>query len=201
MNYTGPKVRLARRVGVALTPKGAKCMERRPHPPGEHGARPSRKRQSVYAIQLLQKQRLRYQYNVSERQLRNYYRRAASKAGNTGENLVHQLETRLDALVLRAGFARTIYAARQYVRHGHITVDGARVNLPGYRLRPQQNIAIAPRSRRLECFHNALGGAGHSPAYLEVSKADMSARLLYLPTIEEIPIICDLPLVVEYYSR
>lgn len=201
MNYTGPKVRLSRRVGVALTPKAAKVMERRPQPPGQHGARISRKRPSIYALQLLEKQRLRYQYNIGERQLRNYYLRVAGKSGNTGENLLQQLETRLDALVLRAGFARTIYAARQYVRHGHLTVDGARITVPGYRVKPQQLIAVREKSRKLECFRQAIAQSGNAPAYLEVSKPGMSARLQYVPASNEIPIICDLPLVIEYYSR
>jgi small subunit ribosomal protein S4 len=201
MNYTGPKVRLSRRAGVALTPKAAKVMERRPQPPGQHGARISRKRPSIYALQLLEKQRLRYQYNIGERQLRNYYLRVAGKSGNTGENLLQQLETRLDALVLRAGLARTIYAARQYVRHGHITVDGGRISVPGYRVRPGQVIAVHQKSRRLDCFHQALAQTGNGAPYVEVNKAELSARLLYLPPSREIPIICELPLVIEYYSR
>ncbi len=201
MNYTGPKVRLSRRLGIALTPKSARIMERRPNPPGQHGAAVRRKKTTTYAMQLLQKQRLRCQFNISERQLRNYYRKAAGKTGNTATHLIEMLETRLDSLVLRAGLARSIYAARQYVRHGHILVDGRRINLPGYQVKPGGRIGVRPRSRKLECFTDALKQSGGTPEYLEVSKSDMSARLIASPMPEDVPIICDLQLVVEYYSR
>lgn len=201
MNYTGPKVRLSRRLGIAITPKAEKYLQRKPNPPGQHGANARRKKTSDYAKQLLEKQRLRFQYNVSERQLRNIYEHAKRKAGNTGEVMVQLLETRLDATVLRAGLARSIYAARQYVRHGHITVNGKRVNLPAYTLRAGDIVAVRVRSRKLEFFHTALGYSAPPPSYIEISKADMTARLLRTPMRDEVPIICNIPLVVEYYSR
>ena len=121
MNFTGPKVKKSRALGVALTPKAAAGMRKRPTPPGQHGAaRGRRRRPSEYGVQLLEKQRLRFQYNISERQLRNYFRHATRRKGLTGETLLQSLETRLDALVLRARFARTIYQARQVVAHRHI---------------------------------------------------------------------------------
>lgn len=175
-------------------------MERKPHPPGQHGNAKRRVKKTDYALQLLEKQRLRFQYNVSERQMRNYYMKASRKTGNTGELMVQSLEQRLDSLVLRAGFARTIYAARQYVTHGHFMVNGRPVNLPAYSVRPGDVISVRPRSRKIECLREGLG-AGVRPQYLQVSKTELSAQLLHTPMRDEIPVICDVTLVVEYYSR
>ncbi len=130
MSMIGPKVKLARRLGVAWTPKAARILERRPSPPGQHGADRKPARDSVYKRQLMQKQLLRYQYNIRERQLRNYYRKALKSRGNYDERLIQLLETRLDALVLRAGFAPTIYAARQYVTIGNVLLKKKRLILP-----------------------------------------------------------------------
>src|SRR5918912_3886980 len=138
----GPKVKIARALGIALTPKAARVMERRPNPPGQHGASPRRK-VSDYKKQLLEKQRLRAQYNVSERQLRNAFAEASRKSGNTGVRLLQLLELRLDAVVLRAGFVRTIYAARQAVTHGHVLVNGKRVDRPSRRVKPGDVISLA----------------------------------------------------------
>jgi len=200
MNYTGPKVKLSRKLGFALSPKARKYMDRKPYPPGQHGSAKRRAKLSDYGRQLLEKQRLRLQYNVHERQMRNYYQEASRMAGNTGDNLVALLESRLDALVYRAGFAPSIYAARQYVRHGHIEVNGRKVDIPSYRVKPNDVIQVREKSRKLECFMNAVRTAQPVP-YLEVSKADFSAKYLYLPPREEVPVICEVPLVVEYYAR
>src|SRR5690349_24951724 len=126
-------------------------MERRPNPPGQHGASPRRKI-SGYKKQLIEKQRLRAQYNVSERQLQNAFAQAIRQTGNTGVRLLQLLELRLDAVVLRSGFVRTIYAARQAVSHGHVTVNGKRVDRPSYRLRPGDVGALAAKSRDLPMF-------------------------------------------------
>jgi small subunit ribosomal protein S4 len=126
VDRTRSKVRLSRSLGIALTPKAARHLERRPYPPGQHGRR--RRTGSDYRARLLAKQRLRAQYNLSEAQLRLAMARALRSGGKTGESLLVDLETRLDALVLRAGFARTIYQARQAVSHGHVTVNGRRVD-------------------------------------------------------------------------
>src|SRR3954471_20275236 len=126
MRYSGPKVKRSRSLGIPLTPTGARIMERRPNPPGPHGSA-RRPKASDYKRQLLEKQRLRFQYNVSERQLSNYFEKATSSAGVTSDTLVRLLETRLDAVVYRAGFATTIYASRQYVNHGHVLVNGKAV--------------------------------------------------------------------------
>jgi small subunit ribosomal protein S4 len=203
MNYTGPKVRLSRRLGIALTPKAARVMEKRSGPPGQHG--PAKAFRSVrlsdYKRQLTEKQRLRAQYNVHERQMRNYFRRALKSSGNTGEALIQLLESRLDALVLRAGFARTIYAARQFVTHGHITVNGRRVSLPGYRLSPGDALAVKAASQAIPAFAQAREASTSAPAYLEIERGQLSARFLRLPTRDEAPVICEVQAVVEFYSR
>ena len=202
MNYTGPKVKLSRRLGVALTPKAARIMERKAYPPGVHGRNQQfrRGRQSAYKEQLLEKQRLRAQYNISEKQLRNYYLKANRQEGNTGENLLQILESRLDALVLHGGLAVTIYAARQYVNHGHVQVNGRKVNIPSYRLKPGDVITIKPKSRRLACFQTAVEQAV-PPAYLQLMPDTLQITFLRQPRLVEIPVICELSRVIEFYSR
>ena len=200
MNYTGPKVKLSRKIGIALTPKAMKYMERRPYPPGVHGKGGRKRRISDYKRQLFEKQKLKLQYNVSERQMVRNYRKASRLHGSTPELLVQLLEQRLDALVLRAGFARSIYAARQYVVHGHILVDGKKVNIPAYKVKSGQVISVKPGSRRLDCFHNALKTAPPYD-YIDVNKPGLEFRFLRIPARDEIPVICDAILVVEFYSR
>jgi small subunit ribosomal protein S4 len=200
VNTPRPKVRLSRRLGLPLTPKAVSYFERRPHPPGEHGRK--RRQQSDYSTRLLEKQRLRAQYDVSETQLRRAFDRARRTGGKTGEALIQDLESRLDATVLRAGFARTIYQARQFVTHQHVLVNGRRVDRPSYRLRPGDWIAIAERSRGKEPFQVAAAGAhAAAPAYLEVRPAELTARVERVPGRDEIPVVCEEQLVVEYYSR
>lgn len=200
MDRNGPKVRLSRQLGIAITPKAAKIMERRPGPPGApKGGR--RRKISDYKRQLLEKQKLRAQYNVHERQMRNTFERAHRMEGNTGERVVQLLEQRLDALVLRAGFARTIYAARQFVNHGHITVDGHKVDIPSYRVQPGQSFAVRQKSFEMPAFDEARQPSATAPAYLEVDRNLLRARFTRIPELEEIPIICDVQAVVEYYNR
>ena len=182
MKYNGPKVKLSRKVGFAITPKARKVLDRKPGTPGQHGNARRRPKQSDYSKQLLEKQRLRLQYNIHEKQMTNTIKKASRLKGNKVDVLVQLLEQRLDALVMRAGFARSIYAARQYVRHGHVTVNGQKVDMP------------------LEGFQEAIRSSS-PPPYLDVSKADFSAKFLYLPPREEVPVVCEVPLVIEYYSR
>jgi small subunit ribosomal protein S4 len=174
-------------------------MERRPNPPGQHGASPRRK-VSAYKKQLVEKQRLRAQYNVSERQLQNAFAEAIRQTGNTGVRLLQLLELRLDAVVLRAGFVRTIYAARQAVTHGHFLVNGRRVNRPSRRLEPGDVVSLAPRSRDLAVFLAALENA-RPPAYLQLDREKRSARIGEIPEREQIPVQCEASLIVEFYSR
>jgi small subunit ribosomal protein S4 len=195
----GPKVKLARQLGIALTPKAARVMERRPNPPGQHGASPRRK-VSGYKKQLVEKQRLRAQYNISERQLSNAFAQAIRQSGNTGVRLLQLLELRLDAVVLRAGFVRTIYAARQAVSHGHIRVNGQKVDRPSRRLKPGDVVSLAEKSRDLVAFTGPLEVA-RPPAYLELDREKRSVQVREVPEREQIPVQCEASLVIEYYSR
>lgn len=207
MKRRGPKVRLSRKLGVPLTPKASRIMGRRPFPPGQHGRRQrfGRARMSDYKRQLLEKQKLAAQYNVTEQQLRNYFHEAARRAEQSpdvtvADTLMQLLETRLDAVVMRAGLARTIYAARQYVSHGHILVNGQRVNVPAYPVQVGDVVSVRPESRQMPAFPDALEAA-NPPPYLQLSRDDMSARLAYLPRRDEIPALGELRLVLAYYSR
>lgn len=202
MKYTGPKVKLSRRLGVPLTEKAARIMEKRPYPPGQHGPAKQyrRGRQSAYERQLIEKQRLRAQYNIHERQMKNYYRKAVAKEGNTVDVLVQMLESRLDATVLRAGFARSIYAARQIVNHGHIMVNGRKVNIASYSVSIGDEVSIRPKSQRMDMFQSVADNA-FPPEYIALNPNKSSFSLIYLPRREEVPIICEVPQVIEFYSR
>ena len=200
MNYNGPKVKLSRKLGIQLTPKAQKITAKKPYPPGQHGAGKRRGKQSDYGKQLMEKQRLRMQFNVSESQMRNYYKKATRITGNTADILVRLLETRLDAVVMRAGFARTVYASRQFVNHGHVIVNGRKVDVASYQVKPGDVIAIKEKSRKMDAFQEAVRTSA-APEYLEVNKADFSAKLINNPSREDIPVVCEVALVVEYYSR
>lgn len=198
-----PVVKRSRALGIPLTPKSTKYFESRPYPPGEHGR--GRKQNSDYKVRLLEKQRLRAQYDVSERQLVRAYDRASKTQGKTGEALVIELERRLDALLLRSGLARTIYQSRQMVVHGHIEVNGAKVDKPSFRVRPEDVVTVRERSRSKTLFEVARAGGfapeGAVPSYLQVNREALAFRLDREPNRKEIPVICDEQLVVEYYAR
>lgn len=201
---TRSKTRLSRALGIALTPKAAKYLEKRPYAPGEHG-RTKRKQDSDYAVRLREKQRLRAQYGIREAQLKIQFEEARKTAGLTGENLVEQLEMRLDALVLRSGFARTTAQARQMVVHRHILVDGQLVDRPSFRVKPGQLIHVKERSESMEPFQVAAAGAHLDvlpkvPAYLEVEIDKLQSRLVRRPKRAEVPVTCEVQLVVEYYA-
>ncbi len=200
MKYTGPKVRLSRRLGIALTPRAARVMQKKPHGPGQPPRGRRMRKSSDYSRQLLEKQRLRFSYNVHERQMRTYYERASRRGGNTIDNMIHELESRLDAVVLRSGLARTIYAARQVVNHGHVTVNGKSVNIPSYQLRPNDVVSVKEKSRKIPGFREALSSA-KAPPYLTVDVNNMTATLLKLPDRSEVPVICDMAQVIAFYSR
>ncbi|WP_308464687.1 30S ribosomal protein S4 [Rathayibacter soli] len=201
---TRSKTRLSRSLGLALTPKAAKYLEKRPYAPGEHG-RTKRKADSDYAVRLREKQRLRAQYGIREKQLKIAFEEARRTKGLTGENLVELLEMRLDALVLRAGFARTTAQARQFVVHRHILVDGQIVDRPSFRVKPGQLIHVKERSEGTEPFQVAAAG-GHVdvlpkvPSYLDVDLDKLQARLERRPKRAEVPVTCEVQLVVEYYA-
>ena len=201
---TRSKTRLSRALGIPLTPKAARYLEKRPYPPGEHG-RTRRKADSDYAVRLREKQRLRAQYGIREAQLRRVFEEARKASGRTGEALVELLEMRLDALVLRAGFARTTAQARQMVVHRHILVDGQLVDRPSFRVKPGQMIHVKPKSEDMDPFQVAAAG-GHVdvlppvPGYLEVEIDKLQAVLTRRPKRDEVPVTCDVQLVVEYYA-
>ena len=198
-------VRHSRALGIALTPKAEKYMERRPYGPGQHG-RARRKADSDYSVRLKEKQRLRAQYNIREAQMRRYFEEAKRTSGLTGESLVELLEMRLDALVLRAGFARTIQQARQMVVHRHIMVDGARVDRPSFRVKEGQLIHVHARSEKMVPFQISATGAHQAvlptvPGYLDVEIEKLQAKLSRRPKRTEVPVTCEEQLVVEYYAR
>jgi small subunit ribosomal protein S4 len=200
VNFTGAKVKKSRALGVALTPKAERIMRKRAQPQGQRGANaPRRRRKSDYGQQLLEKQRLRFQYNVSESYLQRTFQMAAKIAGPTGDNLVALLESRADAIVLRAGLAPTIYAARQAVSHGHFLINGRRTTIASQRLKPGDVISVRPRSRNSVLFQGEKSSL--PAAYLQIEDEGFAARLSYTPPREEVPVICDVHLVVEYYSR
>ena len=201
---TRSKTRLSRALGIPLTPKAAKYLEKRPYAPGEHG-RTKRKTDSDYAVRLREKQRLRAQYGIREAQLRIVFAEARKAQGLTGENLVELLEMRLDALIVRSAIARTTAQARQMVVHRHILVDGKLVDRPSFRVKPGQLIHVKPRSESMEPFQVAAAG-GHvdllpkTPGYLEVELDKLQARLIRRPKRAEVPITAEVQLVVEYYA-
>jgi small subunit ribosomal protein S4 len=202
MNNSRPKAKLSRALGIPLTPKCVKYFETRPFPPGVHGR--GRRKQSDYQVRLLEKQRLRHQYNISEAQMRKAYDDAHRGAGKTGETMVSLLERRLDATVHRAGMARTIYQARQLVAHGHFLVDGKKVDRPSYRLKPGQVVEVRETSRQKPPFQIAATGAhldGPTAPYLSTVLEDLRTIVIREPLRTEIPVICDEQLVVEFYAR
>ena len=192
-------VKASRALGLALTPKAQKYLDRRPYGPGQHG-RTRRKTDSDYAVRLREKQRLRAQYGIREAQMIRYYEEAKRRDGLTGETLIEMLESRLDALVLRSGFARTIAQARQFVVHRHIMVR------PSFRVKPGQMIHVHERSDKFEPFQIAAAGAHQEvlpevPGYLTVEIDKLQATLSRKPTRAEVPVTCEEQLVVEYYAR
>jgi len=199
VNFTGAKVKKSRALGVALTPKAERIMKKRPNPPGSGGTQ-RRRRKSDYGVQLLEKQRLRFQYSVGEKYLQRMYQRAARMPGATGENLIQLLESRMDAVVLRAGFATTIYSARQFVTHGHFLVNGEKATIPSQRLKPGDVITVKPRSQAMLMFNEGRS-QGSSVPYVDADLGTYTARFGYIPTREEVPVKCEEHLVVEYYNR
>lgn len=207
MRYTGPVCRLCRREGVKLYLKGDKCytdkcpVQRRAYPPGQHGQ--SRKKLSEYGLQLRMKQRLRRIYGVSERQLENYYNAAARKRGITGEILLQTLEMRLDNVIYRFGLGASRPQARQLVMHGHVTVNGKKVDIPSYQVRVGDVIAIRESSRNLDVIKvNAEAASGRAlPEWLEFDAEKLEGSIKAVPAREQIDIPVEEHLVVEYYSR
>jgi small subunit ribosomal protein S4 len=200
--YTGPKSRISRRYGIALFGP-SKALERKNYPPGMHGPKGSRRKQSDYATALAEKQKLRHQYGLMERQFRRYFETALRKRGVTGETLLQMLETRLDNVVYRLGFANSRNAARQLVSHGHVTVNNRKVNVASYNLKAGDTITIKekPGSRRLVTRNLELTQIQPIPDWLVVDKDQFQGKMVRIPSREEIAPVVNEQLVVELYSR
>jgi small subunit ribosomal protein S4 len=195
--YLGPKVRLSRRVGAPIADIPKHTAKRQLTPPGMHGYRGRRLRD--YAIRLNEKQKLRYHYSVLEKQFRRYVHSASRRKGNTGEVLLQILEQRLDNVVRRAGFTRTIWAARQMVVHGHVLVNGHRVDRPSANVNRNDTVALRPRIHNL-AKDNMESMAGHVvPSWMAVNPAELSIKVTAAPTREEIPFDVNTNLIVEFY--
>ena len=200
--YTGPKTKISRRFGVAIFGP-SKALERKNYGPGMHGPKGSRRKQSEYAVALAEKQKLRYQYGVLERQFRRYFSIASSKSGVTGEILLQLLETRLDNVIYRLGFANSRSAARQMVSHGHVQVNGRKVNISSFNVKAGDAITVKekPQSRRLAAKNLELTQITPVPDWLTVDKEQFSGKVSRIPTREEIAPIVNEQLIVELYSR
>jgi small subunit ribosomal protein S4 len=205
--YTGADCRQCRREGEKLFLKGERCytdkcgIEKRPYPPGMAGKK--RPRDSEYRVQLREKQKAKRIYGVLEKQFRTYYKIATRQPGITGENLLRLLESRLDNAVYRLGFATSRDEARQMVRHGHFTVDGRRVDIPSFRVRPGSLIAVADKARDLTSIKGALITSSRMevPGWLEVDVEKLQGKVLSLPAREQIDVPVREQLIVELYSK
>lgn len=202
--YTGPKVRVSRRLGTNIfeNEKGRKALERRPFPPGQHGRTRRRNAGSEYLAQLQEKQKAKYIYGVLERQFAHTFDKATRKKGVTGEVLLQLLEARLDNTVYRLGIAPTRRAARQLVVHKHILVNGDVVNIPSYSLRPGETVAVREKSKSLETISISLSiGGSKKYNWLEWDNVEMAGKLINLPPRADIPENINEQLIVELYSK
>ncbi|MCX6974666.1 MAG: 30S ribosomal protein S4 [bacterium] len=200
--YTGPKTKVSRRYGV-LIHGSPKAFENKNYPPGQHGPKGSRRKQSDYSIALAEKQKLRFQYGVLERQFRRYFAIASQRRGVTGEILLQLLETRLDNVVQKMGFSKTLRGARQMVSHGHVSVNGRKTNASSMNLKPGDAISIkaSEKSQRLGKRGVELTQIAVVPDWLLVDKDNLTGSVVRIPTREEINPIVNEQLVVELYAR
>jgi ribosomal protein S4, bacterial/organelle type len=196
--YTGPKFKLSRRLGISLSGNGKDL--KRPFPPGQHGPN-QRRKVSGYGLQLMEKQKLRHMYGLGEKQFRNLYDRAAKMKGKAGENFMALLESRLDNLVYRLAFANSRAGARQLVSHGHVTVNGKKVDIASYTVSIGDVIGLRERSRSLKSVKEAVEGRHHLPNYLEFNEAAMEGKYVRLPDRSELSQEIDEKQIVEFYSR
>ncbi len=205
--YTASVCRLCRREGAKLFLKGTRCytkkcsFERRPTPPGQHGVR--RRKVGEFGMQLREKQKMRRVYMVMERQFRNYFESAENRPGVTGENLLRMLELRMDNVVFRAGFATSRAQARQFVAHGHFSVNGRMTDIPSYQLRVGDRVEVRQSRASLDPFKTAKETlrSHQAPEWLSVDAAKLGAAITDLPRRDQMPLDLNEQLVVEYYSR
>jgi small subunit ribosomal protein S4 len=199
--YKGPRVRINRRFGETIFP--AKVREHRMYPPGVHGPKKSRRKQSDYGVGLAEKQKLRYQYGLLERQFRRMFEKALKKRGVTGETLLQLLETRLDNVVYRIGYASTRPFARQMVTHGHIRVNGRKVSSPSYNVKAGDVIDIRDTAATRQLATKSLESAQIRPVpdWINFSRDAVRAQIVRIPTRDDIQPIVNEQLIVEFYSR
>lgn len=196
--YTGPSWKISRRLGYSISETG-KELKKRPYAPGQHGQR--RSKLSDYGTQLHEKQKVRFTYGISEKQFRKTFDEAAKIRGKHGENFLRLLESRLDNVVYRLGFARTRSQARQLVNHGHFLVDGKKVDIPSYRLVPGQKISFRESSNSLKVVQEALEAQYASVEYVSLDKDTMTGTFVRLPERNEFLTEINEQLIVEFYSR
>ncbi|MFC3798066.1 30S ribosomal protein S4 [Cohnella sp. GCM10012308] len=196
--YTGPKFKLSRRLGISLSGTGKDL--KRAFPPGQHGAN-QRRKISGYGQQLLEKQKLRHMYGLNEKQFRNLFDRASKLKGKSGENFMFLLESRLDNLVYRLGWSNSRAGARQLVSHGHVTVNGKKVDIASYTVLVGDIIGLRERSRGLKAIKEASDSRHHIAGYLDFNQAAMEGKYLRLPSREELSQDIDEQQIVEFYSR
>jgi small subunit ribosomal protein S4 len=208
--YTGPVCKLCRREGQKLFLKGQKCytekcpVERRSYPPGQHGpAQARRRKQSDYAVQLREKQRVKRMYGLNEQQFRNVFQRAARESGVTGANLLINLERRLDNAVFRLGLASSRNQARQLVRHRHVEVNGRTVDVPSYQVKPGDDISVRAKSKELDLLEVNLASRTRPSLveWLTLDEKKRVARVVRVPTRDDIPMDIQEQLIVELYSK
>lgn len=198
--YRGPKQKKARRFKEPIFGP-SKALERKPYGPGQHG-RSRFTRKSEYAIQLEEKQKAKYTYGLLERQFRNLYKAASAKSGVTGEILLQLLESRLDNVVYRMGFAKTRRQARQLITHKHIVLNGGVVNIPSASVQPGDIISLRPKSRNLDLVEESLSGSSRNKyKWVETDPKSRSGKMLYVPAMDEIPENINVQLIVELYSK
>ncbi|MBR0518156.1 30S ribosomal protein S4 [bacterium] len=206
--YIGPVCRLCRREGVKLFLKGERCytpkcaLEKKNYAPGQHGQQ-QRRKLSNYGVQLREKQKLRRIYGLNEQQFLNYFTKAASQKGATGENFLVLLERRLDNVIFRLGLASSRSTARQIVRHGHVTVDGQKVNIPSYQVKVGQVVSLKEKSKAKQYFVDIAENAKNktAPKWLEADYEKVGGKVVSLPAREDIDTQVDELLVVEFYSK
>lgn len=198
--YTGPRLKVMRALGVDLPGLSRKTIADRPQPPGQHGAKQQRK--SGFGLQLQEKQKLRFNYGLGERQMRRLVLDARRDQGATGNKLAELLERRLDNVVFRAGFAGSIPAARQLVNHNHLLVNGRAVNIPSFRVRVGDVISVRPKSRELLVVRASMAEPALTrPEWLAADEANFAVTVSHLPDVADIPFPIEMQLVVEYYSQ
>ena len=201
--YTGPRVKRMRALGLDLPGLSRKSMWDRPYPPGVHGPKSARRRKmSDFKKQLLEKQKLRFNYGLNEGQFRRLYHEAVHSKEPSGDKLLELLERRLDNTVFRAGFAPTIPAARQLVCHGHFLVNGKRLDIPSYRVREGDVITLRERSQNLAAVEASLGDVRLArPDWIEFDEGKKTATVKELPKVDSVPFPLEIDLVIEYYSK